>query len=223
MNKNILLLLLMPLFFSSITYKQNEVKGFISFSDCSKWITKGKQYNADGTEILHSDNPLAIPDRNTIISLHPLDFTPKLLKTENAYVTQQEQTFIPHVLPVVVGSNVHFLNEDEFFHNVQSYTPKNRFSIGRRAPGVSYSIKIRKTGVIDLKCDIHAHMHAKILSFETPFFCRVNEDGSYSIKNLPDGNYRLQVFHPTCENRAMEISVKGGQVAQYDFNLSIRP
>ena len=97
--------------------------------------------------------------------------------------------FLPNVLPVTVGSKVHFLNEDEFFHNVQSFTSKARFSIGRRAPGIAYSQKIKKPGVISLMCDIHSHMNAVILSLDTPYFTRVKEDGSYQIKDLPDGNY----------------------------------
>ena len=172
---------------------------------------------------MHSDNPLAKPDRNVIISLHPLSFKPKLILTKDAYISQTEQTFIPNVLPVVVGSKIHFLNEDEFFHNVQSYTPKSRFSIGRRAPGVSYSINIKKEGIIDLTCDIHPHMNARILSLNTPYFSRINEDGTYSIKYLPDGKYRVEIYHPNCEGISDEVEISGGKVFEFDYNMSIKP
>lgn len=198
----------------------NEVKGKITISNCQNTFVKGNGYNKDGTEIMHSDDPMAQPDRNVIISLHPLDFEPTLSPTKDAYISQSQQTFIPNVLPVVVGSNVHFLNEDEFFHNVQSYTPKSRFSIGRRAPGISYSVKIKKPGVVDLSCDIHAHMNAKILSFDTPYFCRLNADGSYSIKHLPDGKYRVEVFHPTCNKIIDELEVFGGKAFEFNFHIT---
>ena len=198
----------------------NVIKGKVFIINCQNNITKGSGYNKDGTEIMHSDNPLAQPNRNVIISLHPLDFQPSLEPTKDAYISQSQQTFIPNVLPVVVGSKVHFLNEDEFFHNVQSYTPKSRFSIGRRAPGISYSVKIKKTGVIDLTCDIHDHMNAKILSFETPYFCRLDQEGSYSIKNVPDGQYRLEVFHPYCKKVMDTIKVSGNEVFKFDYTIS---
>ncbi len=198
----------------------NEVRGRITISNCQDIIVKGSGYNKDGTEIMHSDDPMAKPNRNVIISLHPLDFEPPLELTEDAYISQSQQTFIPNVLPIVVGSKVSFLNEDEFFHNVQSYTQKSRFSIGRRAPGISYSIKIKRTGVIDLTCDIHDHMNAKILSFDTPYFCRMNDDGTFSLKNLPDGKYRLEIFHPTCNDMREEISIQGGKVFELKYNLS---
>lgn len=198
----------------------NEVKGKITISKCQQVIKKGNGYNKDGTEIMHSDDPLAQPDRNVVISLHPLDFEPELKLTEDAYISQSQQTFIPMILPVVVGSKVHFLNEDEFFHNVQSYTPKSRFSIGRRAPGISYSVMIKNIGLIDLTCDIHTHMHAKILSLDTPYFCRLGEGGAYSLSNIPDGRYRVEIFHPLCDKVIDEIEVSGGGVFEYNFTLS---
>ena len=96
----------------------NEIRGKITLSDCPQNFTKGSGYNKDGTEIMHSDDPRAKPEMNVIIILYPQDFKPELTLTENSYITQKEQTFIPNILPVVVGSSVHFLNEDEFFHNV---------------------------------------------------------------------------------------------------------
>lgn len=118
-----------------VFFKQNTVQGKISIlSECPP---KRVIHYADGTDIMHSDDPMATPDRNVIIILHPLSFEPTSSPTENAYVSQQEQTFSPNVLPIVAGSKVSFLNEDEFFHNVQSLTRGARFNIGRRAPGVA--------------------------------------------------------------------------------------
>lgn len=223
MKKIVLLICLataMSVYMDGPTKAGNEVKGMITISNCQTNVVKGSGYNKDGTEIMHSNDPMAQPNRNVIISLHPLDFEPTLALTEDAYLSQSQQTFIPNVLPVVVGSQVHFLNEDEFFHNVQSYTNKSRFSIGRRAPGISYSIKIKRTGVIDLTCDIHEHMNAKILSFDTPYFCRMNEDGSFSLKNLPDGKYRVEIFHPFCNHITDEIDVQEGKVIEMKYYLS---
>ncbi|MFT4534442.1 MAG: plastocyanin [Saprospiraceae bacterium] len=200
----------------------NEIKGKITMSDCPKSISVGFGYNSDGTEIMHSNDPLAKPEMNVIVSLHPLDFEPELIPTKDAYISQSEQTFIPNVLPVVVGSKVHFLNEDEFFHNVKSYTRKSKFSIGRRAPGVSYSVKIKKVGVIELNCEIHAHMNAKILSFNTPYFCRIDKEGNYSIKDLPDGRYRVELFHPNCGKVTKEVELTGGLLFDFDFSF-IKP
>lgn len=226
MSRLIPLFCLLSLFVLSSYLHFNElnvIKGKIILANCPKVFAKGDGYNKDGTEIMQSDNPLTQPERNVIISLHPLSFEPELTLTENAYISQTEQTFIPNVLPIVVGSKIHFLNEDEFFHNVQSYTPKSRFSIGRRAPGISYSINVKKVGVIDLTCDIHAHMNARILSFATPYFTRINEDGTYVIKDLPDGKYRLEIYLPNCEGIVDEVELIGGEVFEFDYEMLTKP
>lgn len=200
----------------------NEIKGSVKFYDCPKKVRKGTGYNKDGTDVMHSDDLMAKAKQNMIISLHPLDFEPVMSPTENAYITQKKQTFLPLVLPVTVGSKVHFLNEDEFFHNVQSFS-KVRFSIGRRAPGISYSQKINKIGVIHLMCDIHSHMNAVILSLDTPYFTRVEKDGTFRLTNLPDGKYRIEVYHPNCSKIIDEVLLKGGSVHHVSFDFTVKP
>lgn len=159
-------------------------------------------------------------DRNIIISFHPLSFKPSLESTKDATITQKEQTFIPHVLPITVGSSIYLLNEDQFFHNIYSLTPGSRFNIGRRPPGSPYSIHIKKEGVIKLSCDIHSHMSAIILSLDTPYFTRIQGDGSYQMNQLPDGKYRVEVYHPQGRKMKAEVEVRNGQVLKQNFDLS---
>ena len=200
----------------------NEIKGSVKFFECPKKVRKGAGYNKDGTEVMHSADPMAKTKQNIILSLHPVSFKAVLRPTQNAYITQKEQTFLPHVLPITVGSKVHFLNEDEFFHNVQSYS-KARFSIGRRAPGISYSQKINRAGLINLMCDIHSHMNAVILSLDTPYFTRIKSDGTFQLGNLPDGKYRLELFHPNCSKITDEITLNGGQVHNLKYDFTVKP
>lgn len=160
------------------------------------------------------------PDRNVVISLHPQTFTPPLTKTKDAFVRQKEKTFVPMVLPIVKGSTVYFLNEDEFYHNVFSITPKARFNIGRRPSGNTYSKVIKKTGPVKLFCDIHPQMNAVLLSFDTPYFVKADKDGSYILENIPDGVYNIQVFHPSIKKKSKTVNVKGGTVVIEDFDLT---
>lgn len=199
---------------------ENEVYGSIKITKCQDWIIKGRGYSRDEIEFMRSDDPLARPDRNVIISLHPLDFEPTLTLTDDAYISQREQTFIPNILPIVVGSKVHFLNEDEYFHNVQSLDKGSRFSIGRRAPGISYSKKIDKIGPVLISCDIHEHMQATILSFDTPYFCRLDDEGNYVINGLPDGRYRIEIFHPVCPKITKEVKIEGGKRFEFNFHIT---
>ena len=199
---------------------QNRVKGKVSFPALKKRIKKGNDYNKDGTAMMHSDDPMAQMNRNVIVSLLPLSFKAEVKPLSNARITQKEQTFLPHVLAVTKGTTIYFLNEDEFFHNIYSLSPGARFNIGRRPPGNPYPIKIKKLGVIKLSCDIHPHMNGFILSLNTPYFTRVNADGTYDLSGLPNGKYLLKVFHPQLPIQEFSIDLDKGQTLTFDIDLS---
>jgi len=203
----------------------NSVAGRIRLPNSDRTVVKGSGYNKDGSPIMHSDHPLAQMDRSVIVSLHPVSFQLELKPTTNAYMTQREQTFIPHVLPLTKGSTVYFMNEDEFFHNIYSLTPGSRFNIGRRPPGSPYPIQINKAGPIRLSCDIHDHMSAIILSLETPYYTRIDEQGRYRLEGLADGKYRLRVYHPKLAPQELMIDLRDGaeQIQNFDLTNSENP
>lgn len=198
----------------------NIIKGVITMPSNQSILKKGRTYNKDGTKVMQSNDKLAQPSYNVIVSAHPQTFEPPMVPTANAFVTQKEQTFIPLVLPVTKGSKVYFLNEDEFFHNIYSLTPRARFNIGRRPPGNSYTQVIKKVGVVKLACDIHTHMQGMIWSLDTPYFVRADEQGNYQLSDLPDGTYELQVFHPYVSLKSITVTLANGVISEQHFDLS---
>ncbi|WP_373552523.1 hypothetical protein [Haliscomenobacter sp.] len=159
------------------------------------------------------------PNRHIVVSFHPTDFTPELKPSANAIMNQMEKTFVPKVLPITKGSSVAFLNSDTEVHNIFSMTPRATFNIGRRQPGKSVPQLIEKAGVVDLKCDIHCGMNASILSLDTPYFTKANTSGNYEVDGLPDGNYRVQVYHFSLGVVEDNISIKGGGVITKNLAL----
>ena len=215
--------LLLPILLTLLCAKGiAQVSGEVIFPQAKSTIKIGNGYNKDGTPIMRSQDSMAQVNNNTIISFHPLDFKPELTVTKVNIITQKEQTFIPKVLPVTVGSTVYFINEDQFFHNVFSLTPNSRFNIGRRPPGNSYAKVLKKAGVVKLGCDIHDHMSGVILSLKTPYFVRVNSNGNYIISELPAGKYRVEIFHPNYRQKAVSIQVEKGKSIILNFDLTIK-
>ena len=205
--------------FARLTGSNNELFGAISLPKASKWVARGHAYNKDGSQVMHSGDPRADPNRNVIVSLHPLDFRPALPPTAEAVITQKEQTFLPCVLPVTVGSTVYFINEDQFVHSIYSMTLRN-IAIGRRPPGEMHPRKIAKPGVVQLTCDIHTHMRGVILSLETPYFTRADAEGRYRLRGLPDGRYRVEVYHLDAGKRTANVVLSGGQPLRQDFDYT---
>ena len=159
------------------------------------------------------------PNRHVVVSFHPLDFKATISATTSAIMNQMEKTFVPKVLPITQGSTVEFLNSDTEVHNIFSMTPRATFNIGRRQPGKAVPQLIEKLGLVELRCDIHCGMNASILSLDTPFFTKANASGNYEVDGLPDGNYKVQVYHYSLGFVEDNITVKGGGVVTKNLNL----
>lgn len=188
---------------------------------------RGAAYRNRGGSSSSNSKTSTNPYINTIISAHPISYSIENLPiSDSVLISQKDAIFVPQVTPVTVGSTVQFINDDSFYHNVFSLTPGAKFNIGRRPTGDIYSKEVPKTkwkvsglGPIDLFCDIHSQMNAIILSLDTPYFSRANEDGTYSLDNLPDGTYELRVYNKNTELGIQRIIVSEGEKYEVNFNL----
>lgn len=140
-------------------------------------------------------------------------------RKEPVTLDQLKLTFIPHVLPVLVGTTVAFPNSDEVRHNVFSVSPAKRFNLGTYSRGVVKYVIFDKPGVVDLLCNVHSEMSAYVVVVETPYFALTAKDGSYAIKNVPPGKYVLKTWHEFLKPQSREIEVVAGTNTRADFEL----
>jgi plastocyanin len=108
-----------------------------------------------------------------------------------AVMDQRNERFVPHVLAVMLGTDVEFPNSDLTYHNVFSLSRAKRFDLGRYAAGKSKSVRMDRTGVVRVFCDIHSHMSAFILVFNHPFFSVTDTEGRFELPALPAGSYTV--------------------------------
>ena len=93
---------------------------------------------------------------------------------------QRDQTFVPHVLAITVGTTVEFPNSDLTFHNVFSLSKTKSFDLGRYSRGKSKSVRFDRPGVVQVFCDIHSHMSAFILVFAHRYFAVTDRAGRHT-------------------------------------------
>jgi plastocyanin len=108
-----------------------------------------------------------------------------------AVMDQRNETFVPHVLAVMVGTVVDFPNSDRTYHNVFSLSRVKRFDLGRYAAGRSKSVRMDRPGIVRVFCDIHSHMNAFVLVFAHPFFDVTDADGRFELADVPAGTYTV--------------------------------
>jgi plastocyanin len=138
---------------------------------------------------------------------------------EHAIMNQSNRVFQPHVLPVLVGTTVDFLNADPYLHNV--FSPQacaDKFNLGTFGKGEKKSHTFRKECFTPLLCIVHPEMEAFIAVLPTPYFAVTKADGSYDIANVPDGSYTLKVWHPKLKGSEKSVSVHGA--TQADFQIA---
>jgi len=81
----------------------------------------------------------------------------------NPVISQADETFLPHVLPVICGTTVNFPNGDPFFHNVFSLSSAKSFDLGRYPKYQIRSVRFDRPGIVKVFCHIHSHMSAVVL------------------------------------------------------------
>ena len=133
---------------------------------------------------------------------------------------QKGMQFHPALLPIQVGTAVAFPNDDDFYHNVFSYSKPKRFDLGRYRKDELPPVEIfDKPGVVKLYCEIHQHMRGVILVLETPYFTRTDTNGVYELQNLPAGNYVLKAWVDEKHVGEKPVSLQPGQRLHEDFDL----
>ena len=137
----------------------------------------------------------------------------------HAKMNQLNMTFVPRVLPVLVGTTVDFLNSDAVLHNV--FTPDacaDKFNLGTWPKGESKSFAFKKECAATLLCKVHPEMEAFVVAVPTPFFAVAKADGTYHIADVPDGAATLKVWHPKLKASAKPVTV--GASTEADFELA---
>ena len=136
---------------------------------------------------------------------------------------QRKMQFIPHVLPIVLGTTVRYLNSDPTHHNV--FSPSNeKYNLGTWKQGQTKDYVFRKCAkppcVYTQLCLVHPEMEGFVVVLQNPFFAVTDKDGRYEIDNVPPGNYSLGVWHAKAKSQPKPVTVDAGKPAAVDFALA---
>ena len=103
--------------------------------------------------------------------------------------------FLPRVSVVTLGSTIAFPNHDPFNHNVFSLSPEARFDLGLYGRGESKSAPFPRAGIVRVYCNVHPQMSAIVVVRDNPYYAQPGADGSFTINEVPPGNYVLHAWH----------------------------
>ena len=132
---------------------------------------------------------------------------------------QTDTAFVPSLLVVPVGSEVAFPNADPFFHNVFSYSSTERFDLGRYPRGESKAVLFEEPGIVAVFCEVHEFMRSAVVVVESPYHDIVDDDGRFSIEDVPPGDYTLVIWHADLGTVEQPITVTAGGTVRVSVEL----
>jgi len=138
---------------------------------------------------------------------------------DHAVIRQREKQFDPPLTVVVRGTTIDFPNEDRVFHNVFSISQAARFDFGLYKSGTSKSVEMKRSGAVDVYCNIHPDMVAKVKVVDNAHYTITDEHGRFRLQGVPAGDVPLVAWVPSGEQATLTVTVKAGGVA--DVKLEV--
>jgi len=126
----------------------------------------------------------------------------------------------PHVLAFPAGSTVDIMNDDGILHNIHTYSKVNPpFNMAQPKFKKEIQQKIEKPEVIKVSCDAHGWMHGWWYVTDTPYYAVTDDNGNFTIKDVPPGSYTIEVWQEKLGTQDQKVDVKAGASATSNFSL----
>jgi plastocyanin len=132
---------------------------------------------------------------------------------KHVVMDQKHLEFVPHVLVVLKGTTVDFLNSDATLHNV--FWPdiggnkKLAHNLGTWPQGQRKSFTFNDVGAASLLCNVHPEMSGYLVVVPTPYFATTDNNGDFEIKDVPPGKYTLKTWSEEGKPASQSVDISG--------------
>mgnify|MGYP003980241645 FL=1 len=138
--------------------------------------------------------------------------------------------FGPYTGVIAQGKMMNFRNQDPVKHSPHTYSSKGRVKKtlhNEDLPGegsLDLLVEMKKAKVLKLECDQHEHMQNWFRTVDNPYYAFTGEDGTFSIGQIPPGNYTLIAWHPKFKReQKQKITIAAdGTLSDIDFTFKMR-
>jgi plastocyanin len=145
----------------------------------------------------------------------------------SAVMDQIDKQFVPHVLPIAVGTEVRFPNHDQIHHHVYSFSRVKSFDLPLSKGAEAEPVLFDTPGVVKVGCNIHDWMMGVILVVPSPVFTTTDDGGAFILRDVPTGEVAIAAWHEASETAldtaTQRIAIGAGAPAEMTFTLAIEP
>lgn len=134
-------------------------------------------------------------------------------------IVNKDCVFVPRVQALPVGTIV-IVNSDPVMHNTHGFHGKATvFNVALPMKGQRIEKPLKKPGIVRVECDAHGWMLAWILAAENPYYAVTKQDGTFTIGDVPPGEYKLVAWHEYTGELEVPVTVKAKETAQTNLEL----
>ena len=149
--------------------------------------------------------------------------------------------FEEHVFGFVRTKKIGLYNMENLLHNPHAFGSNGATLFNTPLPDRNRMTKKklkRVKGINRYQCDTHIHMNGWMLGLSHPYFSITDKNGNYEITDVPNGKYKLIVWHegynivdfaedkrPIYDEAHViekQIEVKDGQVLDLNFQMPVQ-
>src|SRR5215475_9405539 len=127
---------------------------------------------------------------------------------QSAEINQSKCEYLPHVQVMAVNTEITLRNSDPILHNIQFFQGQNSlFNIAQPVQGQVNKQKLEKAGTIYVECAVHGWMQGDVVVADNPYYAVTDDNGRFSITDLPPGKYQVRIWHEYVGELTSEVTV----------------
>lgn len=140
---------------------------------------------------------------------------------EPVLIDQVGCRYIPSVVGAMVNQTIAMRNSDGLLHNINATPSVNRgFNIGQPVNmTTNRSFPVAEV-MVPLRCDVHGWMAAWVGVLTHPYHAVTGDSGTFSLADLPPGDYTIAAWHPRLGTQTQQITVTTGETASVSFTFT---
>ena len=144
---------------------------------------------------------------------------PEML-TRVPVLDQEGCKFQPHVQVARQGS-LDIINSDPVLHNTHGYYGKRTaFNVALPEKDQKVTKVLKQPGTVKVDCDAHGWMLGWVHVVDNPYFFQTGEDGTFSITDVPPGEYTLAVWQEWLGETEYPVTVTADGTTELDIDLT---
>jgi plastocyanin len=140
---------------------------------------------------------------------------------QNVEIDQKHCEYDPHVMVVGASSDIAVRNSDPLLHNIHFYqNDDSLFNIAQPVQNQVDKHTLDKAGMVYAECDVHNWMKGHVAVVDNPYYAITDENGKFSIVDLPPGNYKVKIWHEYLGEKTQGVGV--GPRSDSFLNLDLK-